>query len=238
VTGVGQVPAGRGGSPRLVDDLLLVLLSPQTGRPVLDGQRLAPGLAGAVLLEIALAGRLDVRREGRWRGDRLTVVDGPAFGDPLLDDAVEVLRGRPGILARSAVQRLARASVVRTAKQRLVDAGDATRTPGGFLRFTRHDPRPEAREALVAQLRAALQAGDVTSLPQRSVALISLLHGLRVVGKAVPDTGLPSRELRARAKELLEGEWAGAAVLAAVRAAQAASAAAVTAATAGGAAAG
>jgi len=237
VTGVGQVPATGGDTRRLVDDLLLVLLSPETGRPVVDGQRLAPGLAGAVLMELALAGRLDVRNEGRWRGDRLTVVDGPAFGDPLLDDALDVLRGRPGVLARSAVQRIARASIVRTAKQRLVDAGDATRTPGGFLRFTRHDPRPEAREPLVAQLRAALRGGDATSLPQRPVALISLLQGLRVVGKAVPDTGLPGRELRARARTLSEGEWAGAAVLAAVRAAQAASSAAVTAAVASGAAA-
>ncbi|NIZ90533.1 GOLPH3/VPS74 family protein [Kineococcus rubinsiae] len=237
MTGGGQVPAGPASPRRLADDLLLVLLSPQTGRPVVDGQRLAPGLAGAVLLELALAGRIEVRHEGRWRGDRLTVLDGPALGDPLLDDAVEVLRGRPGVLARSAVQRLARASVVRTVKQRLVDAGDAALTPGGFLRFSRHDPRAEAHDPLVAQLRAALRAGDVASLPQRSVALISLLHGLRVVGKAVPDTGLPGRELRARAKELSEGEWAGAAVLAAVRAAQAASSAAVAAAAAGGAAA-
>ena len=145
---------------------------------------------------------------------------------------METLRGRPGMAARAAVQKLARARLVATAKERLVSAGLVTRTPGGFLRFTRHDPRPEARDPLVAQLRAALLAGDATSLPQRSVALVSLLHGLRSVAKAVPGTGLPGRELRARARELSEGEWAGAAVLAAVRAAQGAAAAAVTAAAA------
>nr|WP_276611136.1 GPP34 family phosphoprotein [Kineococcus siccus] len=213
----------------------MVLLSPETGRPVVDAQRLAPGLAGAVLLELALAGRVDVTHEGRWRGDRLTVVDGPAFGDPLLDEAVEVLRTRPGTAARAAVQRLARRRLVRRAQDRLVAAGLTTHTPGGFLRFTRHDPVPAVRDPLVAGVRAALLAPDPTLVPQRDAALVSLLHGLRVVGKAVPTTGLTRRELTARAQALAEGEWAGAAVLAAVRAAQ--GAAAATAAAVGGAAA-
>src|SRR3954470_3792177 len=44
----------------LADDLLLVLLDPASGKPGVEGTKLDYGLGGALLLELALAERIDV----------------------------------------------------------------------------------------------------------------------------------------------------------------------------------
>ena len=44
----------------LADDLLLVLLDPASGKPRADGTKLDYGLAGALLLDLALAEHVDV----------------------------------------------------------------------------------------------------------------------------------------------------------------------------------
>ena len=51
----------------LADDLLLVLLDPASGKPRAEGTKLDYGLAGALLLELALAERIDVGAPSRRR---------------------------------------------------------------------------------------------------------------------------------------------------------------------------
>lgn len=216
----------------LVDDLMLVLLSPQTARPVVDGQRLAPALAGAVLLDLALAGRLDVTPGARRSSDRLVVVPGPPTGDALVDDALTRLGGEQR-RARAAVQKISRWKLPREVQVRLAEQGLVEHTPGGFLKLTRNVPDTAARTVLVDEVTAAL-TGPQPPAP-RPAALVSLLHAVGAVAKVTPGTGMTRREVARRAKEVSEGEWAGAAVLAAVRATQAGTSAAVTAALAAGA---
>ena len=223
----------------LLDDLTLLLLSPASGRPLVDSMRLGPGLAGAVLLELALQGRVEVEEAVRRRGDRLRVVPGPAPADPLLADAlVRLSTGRAAThptAARAAVEKIARQRLPRRARERLAAQGLAEHSPGGFLRLARTRPDAAAREELLALVGAALLSKDPRGVDQRSAALVSLLHAVGAVAKVVPATGLPKKELTARAKAVSEGEWAGAAVLAAVRAAQSAvTTAVVVAAAAGG----
>lgn len=217
----------------LADDLMLVLLSPETARPVVDAQRLPPALAGAVLLDLALADRLDVTPGARRSQDKLSVRPGPPVGDALHDDALDRL-GSGERRGRAAVQKIARWRLPREVQARLAEQGLVEHTPGGFLKLTRNVPDGSARDVLVGEVVAALTGSQPPT--QRQAALVSLLHAVGAVAKVAPGTGLTRREVARRAKEVSEGEWAGAAVLAAVRAAQAGTSAAVTAALAAGAA--
>ena len=73
---------------------------------------------------------------------------------------------------------------------------------------------------------------------ERTAALIAVLSALDLAHKVIDREGVPAREVRKRAKEVAEGDWAAKAVRDSIVAAQAAMTAAVvattTAATAGG----
>src|SRR5690606_41854702 len=71
----------------LPEELLLLALDPTTGTTA-PPQSLDLGLAGAQLVELALAGRIAPD------GDRIDVVVPPPTGDPTLDSALELLRRR------------------------------------------------------------------------------------------------------------------------------------------------
>ena len=76
------------------EELLLLALDPATGTTA-QPQSLDLGLAGAQLVELALAGRIAPD------GDRIAVVVPRPTGDPTLDCALELLRrrGAPAIAA-------------------------------------------------------------------------------------------------------------------------------------------
>src|SRR5919202_6704022 len=85
----------RSGRPMqtIADDLLLVLLDDDTGRPRVDGTRLDYALAGAVLLELALDGRIDVL-PGRPRKAPVVVVNPRPTEDEVLDGAMRQVGDR------------------------------------------------------------------------------------------------------------------------------------------------
>ena len=70
----------------------------------------------------------------------------------------------------------------------------------------------------------------------RTGALVALLYAVDRAHKTVPHDGVTDREVKKRAKEVAEGQWAAKAVKDAIAAATAATVAAMTAATAGAAA--
>jgi hypothetical protein len=65
----------------------------------------------------------------------------------------------------------------------------------------------------------------------RTAALVALLSSLDLAQKVVDSGEVPSREVRKRAKEIADGDWAAKAVRDAIAAAQAAVTAAVIAST-------
>ena len=69
------------------EELLLLALDPATGTTA-QPQSLDLGLAGAQLVELALAGRIAPD------GDRIAVILARPTGDPTLDTALELLRRR------------------------------------------------------------------------------------------------------------------------------------------------
>jgi hypothetical protein len=212
----------------LAEDLALLLVDPATGKPVVDRTALDRGIAGAVLLDLVDAGRVTVRGSGA--GARVATT-GNRAGSPLLDAAVERL-GTKERRAASAVERLS--STMRAATfDQLVSAGIVVGEPGRILglfptttwRFT----KPEVRSELQAGVAGVLTGKGEPD--ERQAALVSLLYAVKAEHKLVDG---PRRELRARAKEIADGEWAGSAVSQAVRAVQATIAAAIVASTAAG----
>jgi hypothetical protein len=203
----------------LTEDLVLLLLDPATGRAVVDSTSLDRAIGGALLLE--LASRERITADGDGAKARLSVVDATPSGDVVLDDALTRLH-KP-MRAQKAVERLARGT--RTpVLERLAEKGLVRRERSrllGVLPITTWQPGDAAKE-LRGRVAAVLRDG---ARPDQHLALlISLVHAVKAEHKIVDG---PRRQLRARAAEVAEGEWAGHAVRKAVQAVQSSVAAAV-----------
>lgn len=212
----------------LAEDLALLLVDPESGKPVVDGTAFDRAIGGALLLDLTVAERIAVTGSGAKA--RVAVTGGPT-GDPLLDAAMDRL-GSKERRAATAVERLS--SKLRAATfARLVAAGVLEEEKGRFLAviptttWRSADPRP--RVALHQGVAAVLTRKGEPD--ERQAGLISLLYAVQAEHKVVDG---PRKQLRARAKEIAEGDWAASAVRQAVQAIQATVMAAVVASTVAG----
>ena len=213
----------------LAEELLLLALDPRTGKNRVSN--IEKGLAGAVLLELALLDRVRVTEKGEQvRAGRLVLRSGPAPEHPALTTGLEVLTSREGRKPQHVLDALAK-----RLRERLADGMLETgvlrrewrKTLGLFpsQRLFAQDTagRPADRE----RFRAAL---DGATPDERTAAIISLVSALNAV-TTVFDVH-DRRAARRRAKEIAQGNWAAAAVRKAVEAVYAATTAAVVASTA------
>ncbi|MBU8537557.1 GOLPH3/VPS74 family protein [Falsiroseomonas tokyonensis] len=161
------------GGLTLAEEIVLLALDDETGRPV-GRSGMAPdrALAGALLMQLALAGRVDTDR------DRLILVDATPTGDAALDAALARLAA-PGAPAdaRGAIPLLARdAPAARAAiLDRLVARGILRREEGRVLwilpdrRYPKTPGRPEVTEART-RLRTLLLMEEIPA-PQDALLL-------------------------------------------------------------------
>lgn len=207
----------------LIAEELLVLAYREDGRPGAQRVELNAALAGALLVELALAGSVELD------GNRVRAVEGgPVPGRPVLVDAlaetVAKVR-RP----KAWVQRLARKVRPRLLAD-LVAAGVLTEQPHrvlGVLSTRRYPPAdPDVRVGIERRLRAAVIDGGAPD--QRTAALAGLLHAAKLGRRVFP--GDDRARVKRRLAEIAEGDWAADAVRGAIRAAHAATAAAASAA--------
>ncbi|MFD1504221.1 GPP34 family phosphoprotein [Georgenia yuyongxinii] len=217
----------------LAEDLLLLLTDDHTGKATTDGTKLSLALAGAVVLELATEGRVDVSGPGEEvRAGRLVVRDATPTGDPVLDQSLGHLAARRPGRPQDVLGGLGR-GLRATLLDRLVGRGILRAEEGRVLGIFPTRSWPAADSAHEESLRRALH--DVLVLGRtpapREGALISLLHAVDQVPKLVGGPGSDRRQLRRRAKEIAEGEFAGTAVRKAVEAVNAATMAAITATT-------
>lgn len=225
---------GYGESVLIAEDLLLLLLDDKRGTA--QSTFMQPALGGALLVELALAEVVDVGPGSYWRPAKVSVVAG-APADAVLAAAVATVAEKPRT-AQKLVDRLGR-GLQKNLADRLVDRGILERHDTRVLGiFPRHRwPTVDAthEEQVRRQLAAALVGGQDPD--PRTAALAALLLAVDRVHKTVPHEGLSSRQVKRRATEIAEGDWAVKGVKDAVRASQAAVMAAVaassTAATAG-----
>ena len=208
----------------LTDELLLLGYDDTTGKQLLSHE-LDLGLAGAVLLELALAERIDVD------GGRVVVRNPAPTGDAIVDAALARIvadgkRRKPQAwverlqkkLRAQVLARLTAAGTVRRVEDKVLGIIPRTRYPAG-------DPRPKADAR--ARLDAAVRHG--VRPDARTAALASLVLAASLARKVLPD--VPRKDAKRRLAEVSAGEWAGPAVRKAIDAVNAATAAAVVAAT-------
>lgn len=216
----------------IAEDLLLLLTDDDTGRLKGPGDQVDVALGGALLVELALTGRVDIAGpDERVREGRLVVRDAGPTGDPLLDEALAAVGRREGKKPQGIVAALGKGTRARL-YERLVGAGALRAEKGTVLGiFPRHRwPAQNAGEESVARagLETTLRSGEATDA--RAGALVSLLLALNVLHKVVdPESvGLTKRQMNTTAKRIAQGEWAGKAVRSAIDSMNAAIAAAVT----------
>jgi hypothetical protein len=215
----------------IAEDILLLLTDDETGKSITDSTRLDYALAGAVLLELAQLGKIDVAGPGGpVKKGRLYVSDPAPTGTLDLDAGLAVIAEkdrRPqdvvGKLAKGLRDRLLTG---------LASRGVLRREQGKILGLFPTTRWPAADSAHEHELRGRLHAILVVGATpdSRTAAVISMLSAIDAVPKVL--AGEDKRMVKRRAKEIAAGGWASDAVRKAVEAVNAATMAAVTAAVA------
>jgi Golgi phosphoprotein 3 GPP34 len=212
----------------IAEDLLLLLYDDQTGKPIVGSTQLDYGLAGAVLLELTMLGRIDIAGRGEnVKAGRLVVRNPAPTGDPILDQRLAIVTDKAGSkpanvigklskqLREPVLQQLAARGILQAEQGRILGLFPTTRWPAADARHEQ-----EVRAALDSVLRVGTQPD------QRTAALVALLHAVDAVPKIIT-TAPDKKALKRRAKEIAESAWAADAVRAAVQAVQAAVTAAI-----------
>lgn len=219
----------------IAEDLLLLLTHDSRGsiREYSSADYL---LGGALLLELALSGRVRITEKGEsgHRAGRVTITDASPTDDAILDQALARLATKPDCTPEKAVELLAR-KVRRPLQDRLVERGMLRHEKSRFAGFNKFPTADGTHEAEIRRgLFAVLVQNEQPTV--RLASLVSLLAAVDVAHKVVAEdvSTIDKKAVRKRAKALLAENWASEAVRAAVQAVQAGAAAAVVAASTAG----
>ena len=204
----------------IAEDLLLLLTDDRTGKLLVAANQADIALGGALLIELALAQRIDLAAEdGIVRKGRLLVKDAGPTTDLLLDEALRQVAAKQGKTPKNVAAALAKGVRARL-HDRLAERGllhEETAKILGILPSRRWPSSDTTHEDSVrALLAAALRTGSTDDA--RTAGLVSLLHALRAVTKVVDPArlGIGKREINANAKRIADGDWASAAVRTAI----------------------
>lgn len=195
----------------IAEDVLLLLLGEQSGRPLVDSTQLNAVLSGALVLELTMTEQLvpapAATKTGGPKiiaaGDRPTV---PALA--LAWDACTDKARKP-----SDVIRRISGKVREPLLAEITDKGWVSKEQTKVLGLFTRTSWPEIDGRHEADLRNRLQLALLSNAAPDSphtAALISLLHACKALPKLFPDAD--KKALEQRATELSGGEWAGAAV--------------------------
>lgn len=199
-------------APSLVEDVLLLLFQPASGT-IAGENTLFYVLGGAVLADLALAGRMEIRSSGRF-SSAVHVLGATPPDDELLRPAwgyaAQKPRGVQTVLA--AVGPGLRQPVL----DRLVERGDLRREEKktlGIFRTSRLTEGSGRRRQLFEAVRAVLVDGAEPT--PRTAATVALLSASGTLPQF--DPGIPwGTRTHDRGKELEQGSWGASAASAAV----------------------
>ncbi|MEU6788229.1 GPP34 family phosphoprotein [Nonomuraea angiospora] len=205
----------------IAEDLLLLAHHDEKGTQLVAGTQLDPALAGALLAELAVNGRLELSAK------KVTVKDPSPLGDSELDATLARI-AEEGKERKPAwwVQRLQSAKLRRRLLTRLAESGVLTEQRGKVLgifpttRWPEADPDVEA--AVRDRVTSALAGADPDA---RTAVLIAIAHAAKLDRKAFPEAS------GQRVKEIAEGAWAADAVAQTIAAINAVMITTITAAT-------
>lgn len=178
----------------LPDEIVLLTFDDDTGRMIgRQGLAASLALAGAVMMELALAGRLDTDR------DRLEILDATPTGDEVLDSGMALIHGIQD--SRGALMLLAReeAGLRPAVLATLVARGLLKRVEGRVLlvfperRYPKPEDRPEPREVRARLIRSV--ATDDIPEP-REALLLGLARATALLPVLLPPELLAARQER------------------------------------------
>ncbi|WP_432560230.1 GOLPH3/VPS74 family protein [Granulicoccus sp. GXG6511] len=195
----------------LAEDLALLLLHDETGW--LRGQHADIALAGAVLTELAIRGRIRLTEKGERdvRPNRVTVVDDSATDDPLLDEALARLAARRARFQQTSVQ-LLRGRAKPAILDRLVDRGVLERREVkllGLIPLKTYPMRDHTYEdGLRRRLFTVLVRDEEPTV--RDACLIALLSAMGLAAKTIAEdvSTVDKRAIRRRANAMRRQHWA------------------------------
>lgn len=205
----------------LADDVLLLLTDDASGRPAETGTRLELVVAGGVLVELVLLGRLRVTGPGESvRAGRVVVASGDPTDDEVLDAALlRVADGTPK-KPQSLLAQL-RPGLVDRLRRRLVDRGVLRVEEERVLGVLPRAAWPAEDSTHEAELRRRLREvlADGREPDPREAGVIALLQAVNRVQNVLGDLGVPGGQVRARAAAIAQGHVGADAVRGAIRAA-------------------
>ncbi|MDO5681463.1 MAG: GPP34 family phosphoprotein [Propionibacteriaceae bacterium] len=211
----------------IAEDLALLLLNDETGW--MRGQYADIALAGAVLTDLALLGRVRLTEEGEQgvRPNRVVLVDDSSTDDPVLDGALLKLIGRKVRFQQTTVQ-LLRSYAKRAVLARLVERGILEQREVRVFVVVPMKTYPTVdyshEDELRRRLFRVLVQNEEPSV--RDACLIALLSALNLAAKTIADdvSTIDKRAIRQRAKQLRRQHWAAEAAYRVIQAQAAASA--------------
>lgn len=215
----------------IAEDVLLLTTDDESGKPTIGSPGRELVLAGALLVELALLGRVDVADKGeRVRAGRVVVRDPSMTGQVELDRALAICQEREGKSPASILDKIAKKLRERLLDQ-LADRGVIRAEHGkvlGIFPTTRWPEVEGGHERKIHDLLVSVLVQGTTP-DQRTAAIVALLSSVDAAHKVVAQGGaeIDKRAVRKRAKEIGRGDWAAGAVTKAVEAVQAAVTAAV-----------
>lgn len=178
----------------LPEEIVLLTLDDATGRAIgRQGIAASIALAGAVMMELALAGRVDTDRH------RLEVLDDSPTGDAVLDAGLPLLREAPD--SRGALMLLAReeTGLRPLVLSALLARGLLHRVDGRVLlvfperRYLKPEDRPEPREVRARLLRS-IETDDIPE--PREALLLGLARATALLPLLLPPELLAARQER------------------------------------------
>lgn len=217
-----RCPAGTVTGMLIAHDLVLLLLDDDTGKTVSWLSQPDKALAGAVLVDLAARGLVDVADDGEdVRKGRLVVRAGAEPTEPLLRRALDLVRSKEGKKADAVLGPLSKGLRDELADD-LIAAGILRREEHKVLGLFRTQRLPVNDDAYETALRSRLHAVLTGSREpdDRTGPIIALLHATDTVTQTI--TVDDKKAARKRAKEIATGQWAGDVVRAAVQAVQSA----------------
>lgn len=206
-------------SVTLGEEIMLLSLDDESGA-ARDRQAAGWAVAGGILLELVLAGRLSVE------GGRLTVADREPTGVGLLDerlglvDAWAARRSKPpkvtdwltrdhGKAVGATIESLRARGLVHEEQRKVLGLFPVRRYPEAD-----GSAESELRERLASVVLHGADPDD------RTAGLVALIHAAKLHRLAFPE--VPAREVKPRMEKIADGQWAGEDVRAAIRTMQAA----------------
>ena len=200
----------------IAEDLLLLLLDDDSGKPLADSTKLPRVLAGALVVELAMGGSLRITGPGEQIKKDHVVVAGELPAEPVLRRVFDLVASASRPMKPQKVIEKSQKNLSKELVARLVAQGFVTEKKDkvwGLFPTTTWPARETSHEKVLRDsLRSALVDGTTPS--PHTAALISLISAVDLTHKVIVDAD--KKQLKHRAKQIAEGEWAGAAVRKAV----------------------